>query len=175
MCYNLFSCCDYQKAKKKFLTRIYGGCAIEDTKKLCYLDLSDLANPKLRDPNIVVPYACRIVQLQNRIFVTGGWVDKKSINTVSEFKEDKQVLVPQTDMLTARQSPGIARISSTSFCVIGGFVKKGEYLKECEQCEVKADKLEWKAMKPLQEAKRNVGAMLFNREVLYCFGGCIKY
>ena len=139
---------------------------------MCYLDLSDLAKPKLRDPKIEVPQACRIVQLQNRIFVTGGGYPTAE-KTVSEFIDEKTPLIKHAEMATARRNHTIARLSSTSFCVIGGV--NDDYLKDCEQCEVKADKLEWKKMEPLKEAKSQVGAMLFNREILYCFGGCIKY
>jgi hypothetical protein len=174
-CYNYFNCCDVAAMGKPY-TKIYGiSNALGGEKKLCYLDVSDKANPKLINTGMDVPIYCRVVQLQNRIFVTGGGYGTSIsifnvtvVAEVSEFIEgakDRKILTP---MKIERRNHTIARISSQSFCVVGG----GPYTNTCELYDI--SKNTWTDMPSLTEAKRYVGLLLFERKTLYCFGGCIS-
>lgn len=174
-CFNYFNCCDTAAMGKPY-TKIYGiSDQLGDEEKLCCLDVSVKDKPTLVDTGVAVPDCCRIVQLQNRIFVTGGgWPGSISIFNVtvvadvSEFIEGTKKLNPVAPMKKARQSHTIARISHQSFCVVGGY----PYTDKCELYDI--TKNTWTEWPKLTEAKRWVGLLLFERKTLYCFGGCIS-
>lgn len=181
-CFNYFNCCD-TAAMGKAYTKIYGICnELGREKKLCCLDVSVKDKPTLVDTGVAVPYYCRIVQLQNRIFVTGGRSGGTSISIfnvtvvadVSEFIEGTKEMKKVAPMKTKRCEHTIARISHQSFCVVGGQYFEGgwKYLNSCELYDI--TKNTWTEWPKLTEAKRWVGLLLFERKTLYCFGGCIS-
>jgi hypothetical protein len=184
-CFNYFNCCDVAAMGKPY-TKIYGiSGALGGSSKLCYLDVTEKDKPQLINTGMDVPIACRIVQLQNRIFVTGGASGGTSTSTsisifnvtvvaeVSEFIEGAKDRKKLTPMNIARRSHTIARISSQSFCVVGGYYyDNGNYIKDCELYDISKDT--WTDMPSLTEVKYWVGLLLFERKTLYCFGGCIS-
>lgn len=181
-CFNYFNCCDTAAMGKPY-TKIYGiSNALGGQAKLCCLDISNKDKPTLVDTGVAVPYCCRIVQLQNRIFVTGGNLKGVSISIfnvtvvaeVSEFIEgakDRKILAP---MKIARNDHTIARISSQSFCVVGGYYYDSQH-RWTDSCELyDISKNTWTEWPKLTEPKYVVGLLLFERKTLYCFGGCIS-
>ena len=181
-CFNYFNCCDYTAMGKAY-TKIYGiSSALGGSEKLCCLDVSDMAKPTLVDTGVAVPAWCRIVQLQNRIFVTGGYDDGTSISIfnvtvvadVSEFIEGTKEMKKKTPMKTRRYDHTIARISNQSFCVVGGYYYDGKdrWTDRCELYDITKDA--WTEWPKLTEPKDYVGLLLFERKTLYCFGGCIS-
>ena len=182
-CFNYFNCCD-TAAMGKHYTKIYGiSDALGGQAKLCCLDVSDMAKPTLVNTGVDVPQYCRIVQLQNRIFVTGGgnfWGTSISIFNVtvvadvSEFIEGTKEMKKKTPMKIARNSHTIARISNQSFCVVGGYYYDGNHrwVDSCELYDITKDS--WTEWPKLTEPKYLVGLLLFERKTLYCFGGCIS-
>ena len=141
------------------------------------MDVSDMAKPTLVDTGVAVPRFCRIVQLQNRIFVTGGGSPSSIsifnvtvVADVSEFIEGTKEMKKKAPMNTRRREHTIARISSQSFCVVGG--ADPYCLKDCELYDITKDA--WTEWPKLTEAKDRVGLLLFERKTLYCFGGCIS-
>lgn len=176
-CFNYFNCCDTAAMGKPY-TKIYGiSDQLGDEEKLCCLDVSVKDKPTLVDTGVAVPYACRIAQLQNRIFVTGGGYPSSIsifnvtvVADVSEFIEGTKEMKKVAPMNTRRREHTIARISSQSFCVVGGY--NGNYLTNCELYDI--TKNTWTEWPKLTEAKCVVGLLLFERKTLYCFGGCIS-
>lgn len=179
-CFNYFNCCD-TAAMGKHYTKIYGISEnLGGQSKLCCLDVSDMAKPTLVETDVAVPWLCRIVQLQNRIFVTGGSRGGTSISIfnvtvvadVSEFIEGTKEMKKKTPMTITRRNHTIARISSQSFCVVGGWNNSDGCLTGCELYDITKDS--WTNMPDLTEKKYWVGLLLFERKTLYCFGGCIS-
>jgi Kelch motif len=179
-CFNYFNCCDTAAMGKPY-TKIYGiSDKLGSSEKLCCLDISNKDKPTLVDTGVVVPQYCRIVQLQNRIFVTGGGgygygtsisiFNVTVVADVSEFIEGTQEMKKVKAMTTARRGHTIARISAQSFCVVGGY--NGNFITSCELYDI--SKNTWTPMPDLTEKKNWVGLLLFERKTLYCFGGCIS-
>jgi len=166
----------------KAYTKIYGiSNALGGQKQLCCLDVSDKAKPTLVDTGLEVPIYCRIVQLQNRIFVTGGGYPSSIsifnvtvVADVSEFIEGTKEMKKKAPMKIERRGHTIARISNQSFCVIGGYYYDhgDRWTDRCELYDI--TKNTWTEWPKLTEAKFYVGLLLFERKTLYCFGGCIS-
>ena len=158
-CVDASNCCDDELLSLDGATKIYGN--YNNVSFYCY----DLITKKLTNTNVGIPAHSRMVQLQNRIFVTGG----NTVTTVSEYMEATKTLAAKASMTYARNSHAIARIAKTSFCVIGGYNSTG-YIKECEEYDITTNT--WKSFPSLTEGKYYIGVMLSKRSVLYCFGGC---
>jgi len=159
-CVDTSSCCDDELLKLDGATKIYG--IYQESYFYCY----DLITKKITNTGVGIPQHCRIVQLQNRIFVTGG----NTVNTVSEYTEATKSLTTKAPMAYARYYHAIARLAKTSFCVVGGYNNNTNvYIKECEEYDI--EKNTWKPFPSLTEGKQEIGVFLSKRSVLYCFGG----
>jgi hypothetical protein len=144
---------------------IYTIChALGGRTKLCYFDLK---TKKLVNMNLGIPEASRIIQIQSRIFVTGGYKNSSHVKDVTEFIESSKSFVAKSSMINARRSHTLVLITNNCFFVIGGY--NGSHMKECEQYDIEKDT--WKSLPQLNEAKYGVGCILINKKNLYCFGG----
>ena len=102
---------NYNEIDNKY---IYGICGPEgDRKILCKYNVES----KKLTRTINVPQDCTISQIGRHVFVSGG--SNPIINTLSEFMENTETLVPKEGMKYAKFAHSIESISNDEFITVG--------------------------------------------------------
>jgi len=134
----------------------------DDFKRLCRYDI----RAKKLTPTIPVKYKAAVTQIGSRIFLTGG--HNPIVNTVHEFIENTQTLVPKRSMNYAKAGHSTQVILPDVFVALGGYnnEKRNTY---CE--EYSTYKNEWTILPSLNNAREGAGTLLLNNKYLYVIGG----
>jgi len=145
--------------KSKF---IYGICDVQESgKTLCKYDI---LNRKLM-ATITVPQSCSVIQIANRIFISGG--SKPYINQTSEYIEKNSALVNKSPMRDCKEGHSLQDIDRKLFTAIGGY--NGAVMSCCEVYSIPDDK--WEPLPSLNKARRYPATVYFNNKFLYAIGG----
>ena len=148
------------KVKSKF---IYGICyPKEDCKILCQYDIR---NKKLKTFN-KVPCASAVTQIEDRIFISGGW--NPILDTVSEYIETTHTLVNKKPMHYKRANLTTEVTSPKEFAAIGGYDGSICF----PWCEIYSiEKNEWTKLPSLNIKRCQAASSLMNNRYLYIIGG----
>jgi len=148
------------KVTSKFLYGLVE--AQDDFKLLCKYDIK----AKKLIPTIPVKNRATVTQIDSRVFITGGY--DPIVNTVHEFIESTQSLIPKMSMNYAKYCHSTQVISPNAFVALGGYDGKEPYA-YCEEYSTYKDR--WTILPSLNNARYGPGTLLLNNEYLYAIGG----
>lgn len=161
-CRNVFK----RKAAPEVVTSrfVYGICdPLGGSNRLCKYDVTTRKVVGI----IPVPYSCSVLQMRNRIFISGG--ENPVVNTVSEFVEATGHLVRKASMKHAKYLHSVIAVSESQFVAIGGYNKTGN-LAYCEEYDIQRNA--WKMLPSLNRARYSAGtALSVDFRYLYAIGG----
>ncbi len=148
---------------------VYGFCYPRDICKTLYR--FDVGARKIVPCAAVVPKCCSVLQIERRIFISGG--TEPTVNTVSEFVEKTQSLMSKAPMHYAKMCHAMIAVSQTNFITIGGHSGNGA-LEYCEEYSVQNDT--WQMLPSLGWPRYHAGAALpGDGAYLYAVGGCDSF
>jgi len=141
---------------------VYGICDPKNGRKeLCQYDI----NAKKLKSLIPVLYMCSLLQITDRIFITGG---NTSVSTTSEYIEKTNCLISKSNMNYGRHAHKMIAISNNNFWAIGGH-NGNVALAYCEEYSISENK--WNILPSLNTARYYSGTILSGGFV-YAIGGC---
>jgi hypothetical protein len=145
--------------KSKF---VYGVCKPQSDGKV--LSKYDISKKKLIT-TINVPQHSSVIQIEDRIFISGG--NNPYSNATSEYIEKTSTLVNKSPMNDSKYSHSLQCINKESFAAIGGF--NGNTMTCCELYSIPDDK--WELLPSLNKARCNAATVYLNHKLLYAIGG----
>ena len=144
---------------------VYGICSPQEKcQTLCEYDI---LNKKLI-PRVTVPLACSVIQIADRIFISGGM--NPYINKTSEYIKETSALVSKSPMKNCKYGHSLQGISKRLFTAIGG--NNGGSMSCCEVYSIPDDK--WEPLPSLNNARSWLATIYLNNKFLYAIGGYNK-
>jgi len=154
--------CTHNYAKSKF---VYGICTPQtDCKTLCKYDIIK----KKLIATVTVPERCSVIQIADRIFISGGC--DPYINKTSEYIEETSALVNRSPMKNCKYAHSLQAINKELFTAIGG--NNGKAMSCCEVYSIPDNK--WELLPSLNNARIYPATLYLNDKFLYVIGGCNK-
>eukprot|EP00826_Nyctotherus_ovalis_P021688 TRINITY_DN17042_c0_g1_i2.p1 TRINITY_DN17042_c0_g1~~TRINITY_DN17042_c0_g1_i2.p1 ORF type:complete len:428 (+),score=95.12 TRINITY_DN17042_c0_g1_i2:75-1358(+) len=142
---------------------VYGTCkALSYFKELCRYNIQT----KKLVPVIPVPGKCSVLQINKRVFVSGGY-EEKFMNTLSEYVEYKNALIPKEPMKYSKLCHAAQATSDKSFAVLGG--SNDLIIPYCE--EYSLAKNSWVELPPLNRSRWSAGSAFVGGRFLYAICG----
>jgi len=143
---------------------VYGICELQaNCTKLCQYNIQ--SNKLVA--TITVPKWCTIVQIANRVFISGG--HNPVTNTLYEFKENTKTLANRQPMKYVKYDHKAQNIFEIEFITVGGYNGTSS-LSSCESYSIIQNK--WNAVPSLNKPRYNTATALLNNRLLYAIGGC---
>jgi len=142
---------------------IYGICEkVSDYTKLCRINLIT----KKMEQCIDVPGQCGIIQIGNRIFLTGGF-DMSNHDTTYEYLEYSNTLVEKKAMINGKFNHGVIALDLNNFWTVAGTNNSG-FNTFCEEYDIQENS--WKEL-PNLNVKKFFPSLVILDSFVYCIGG----
>ncbi len=143
---------------------LYGICGpAGEYTKLCRYDIADQRLVQC----LSVPQCCAVVQVANRVFISGGYASDTISAATSEFLTIAQSLSMKSPMSHPKFNHTAVALSSTTFATVGGFDQSG-VTPHCEEYHAESDT--WTALPPLSQPRCYAAATRCG-SYLYTIGG----
>jgi len=141
---------------------VYGICSpLENCKRLCKYDILK----KKLIATVTVPQYCSVIQIADRIFISGGM--GPYTNKTSEYIEKTSALVSKSPMKYCKRAHSLQEINREIFTAIGGYNEK--LISYCEVYSIPDNK--WKPLPSLNNARSCLATLCLNNKFLYAIGG----
>jgi len=148
--------------KNKF---VYGICKPQaNYKTLCKYDILK----KKLIPTITLPQYSSVIQIADRIFISGGW--NPYMNKTNEYIEQTSALISKSPMKDYKYWHSLQDINRELFAAIGGY-NEG-VMSCCEVYSIPNDK--WESLPSLNNARAYPATVYLNNKFLYAIGGYKK-
>jgi len=144
---------------------VYGTCNPKKSRKeLCKYDI----NTKKLKSVIAVPQLCAVLQILNKVFITGG--SSPLVSTTSEYNEENNSLISKSNMNYPKYYHSMIAISNTQFWTVSGYGKT--IINYCEEYSIPENK--WNILPPLNQ-ERYAPALSILGNYVYVIGGCSSF
>lgn len=114
-----------------------------------------------------VPRYCAIVQVEDRVFLTGG--GEEATNGAYEYLDASRSLAVRSPLQNGRFEHSSVALSVTRFAVVGGRDQRHDNMNSCEVYSIPEDK--WNPLPSLLQPRSYPGLCMVDSMHLYCIGG----
>jgi len=142
---------------------VYGVCGQQSLcGKLCRFDTTTEKFEAL----VSVPLCASSVKINKSVFFSGGY--NPLVNTLSEWNEINETLVPREPMKHPKWCHSVQAIGSKGFATIGGW-DNSQAIAVCEEYSIPDNK--WSPLPSLVNANCYHGTVYLSNKFLYAIGG----